>query len=253
MTIKRNHRLSGVRSRVLGVRCLVVVVACMVWGHGTVLAQHDAGDWTFTPKVGVNLSKFTNDYILADMTAGGAEKIGASYKEGLSAGVDVEYFLHEHFALSAGLYYMNMGSRFKEFKQETATEGWGFSDMRTTMNFVQLPVMAGLYLENGLGLKVGVQMGRLMNSKHKAVQESWTIDEEGNREHASSMKVEGDFVNEWKQKFYFGLPVAISYEYQNVVIEARYIKSLTHPLKAAVYDDSHHSTFVFSVGYRLTN
>lgn len=219
----------------------------------TILAQRDAGDWTFTPKVGVSLSKFTNDYIVSDLSTGGSEKIWASYKEGLTVGVDAEYFVHEHAGISAGLYYMNMGLRYKDHMQENATEGWGLSGMRTTMAFVQVPVMAGLYLNNGLGLKVGVQMGRQLNAKHKEEIESWTIDEDGNREHQSSLTNEDDIPNELKQKFYFGLPVAISYEYQNVVLEARYVKSLTHPLKAEVYNDSHHSTFVFTVGYRLTN
>ncbi len=216
---------------------------------GVAQAQHVAGEWSFIPKVGVDLSKFNDDVIFIDIS--GEKKVSSTYKEGLAAGFDVEYFLHDHASMSAGLYYMNMGSRFKDFMSEDQNSGEGISNNRMTMDFVQVPVMAGLHLDNGLSVKLGVQMGRMVHSKTRMDIQTWTRDDEGVRTYGPTQKQESDYLDEWKQKFYFGIPVALSYEYQNVIIEARYVRSLTHPLKADAYEDSHHSTFVFTVGYRI--
>ena len=213
-------------------------------------AQHTAGEWSVTPRVGVDLSKFTNDYVYTSVIDG-TKKINSSYKEGLTAGADLEYFLHEHVSLSAGLYYMNMGSRYKDFMIEDQQGGTGSSHYRTSMDFLQMPLMGSLYLNNGLAVRLGVQLGRMLNSKTSYEMQSWTRDDDGARDYAAPIKSEGDIVDEWKQNFYFSVPVAIAYEFQNVILEARYLRSFTHPMKADIYKDSYHSTFVFTIGYRV--
>ena len=225
---------------------MMAVAACLCMA---VQAQHVAGEFFFVPKVGVDLSKFTNDNIYTGANLSSVVK--PSYKEGLTAGVDVEYFFHAHGSLSAGTYYMNMGSRHKDYMEEGEDGGEGFSRSHTTLEYLQVPVMGGLYFDNGLAVKTGIQMGWLIHSKTYMEMQSWTFNEDDSRNYQEPIKMDGDINDEWKQKFYFGIPVALSYEYQNVVLEARYVRSLTHPLKSDTYSNSHHSTFVFTVGYRL--
>lgn len=228
----------------------VVLLVAMAFAAHDMAAQRVAGDWAVIPRVGVSLSKFTNDDFLTGAN-NGAERISSSYKEGFSVGADVEYLLHERVGISAGLYYMGMGSRYKDFQQEDEHSGTGYSNNRTTMGFLQLPVLANLYVGEGLALKVGVQVGRQLHSKTRTDEQEWTRDEDGHREYGDVVSHETTYDDAAKQKFYCGIPVGIAYEYENVILEARYIYSLTHPFKTAEYDRSHHSTFLFTVGYRF--
>lgn len=226
----------------------IVLLSIAICLYVSMQAQHTKGDFSFVPKVGLDLSKFTNDEIHVDIDG---KTVKSSYKEGLTAGFDAEYFLHEHASLSAGIYYMNMGSRYKDFMGEDDQSGTGWSHFRTTMEFMQIPLMGSLHLDNGLSVKLGVQLGHMIHSKISYEMQSWTRDEDGAREYSDPIKSDGDIVDEWKKKFYFGIPVALAYEYQNVILEARYLRSLTHPMKSDVYKESHHSTFLFTVGYRI--
>ncbi|MBQ8046617.1 MAG: PorT family protein [Prevotella sp.] len=228
----------------------MLILAILALVVGEVSAQHRAGQWSLIPRVGLDLSKFIKNDVV--VTSEEDPKVfHSTYKDGLVAGLDVEYFVHDRVGLSAGLYYMNMGDRFKDYKYEDEKGGQGFSNSRMTMDFLQLPIMGSLYVDDHFSVKLGVQFGHMRHSKTRVELQEWTFDEDGNRVYGSEIKNEGDFVDEWKQKFYFGIPVGISYEYQNVVVDARYVRSLTKVLKADAYAHSHHSTFMFTVGYRF--
>ena len=91
-------------------------------------------------------------------------------------------------------------------------------------------VVADFYVARGLALKTGVQFGFLMNAKAD----------------------EGDIKNSC-EKFNFSIPVGISYEISNFVLDIRYNIALT---KVNKYDSGHNeknrSDLVqFTVGYKF--
>ena len=62
-------------------------------------------------------------------------------------------------------------------------------------------------------------------------------------------EIETDFSN-LTQKFVLHMPVSISYEFQHVIIDARYVYGLTRSFKSS-FGKSNNSMLMFTVGYRF--
>ena len=77
--------------------------------------------------------------------------------------------------------------------------------------------MLNYYVTKGLALKAGVQLGFRMKAKMKTDDGSYDIDE---FYRLAGMLIPGEEPK--VNKFDLAIPVGISYEYQNVVLDARY-------------------------------
>jgi predicted porin len=111
-----------------------------------------AQNFSYGVKAGLNLSdvsKYNDD-------AEGADK---GMRMGFHAGLVGEYQVNDFWGLQAELLYSQQGTKF------TAKVGDG--KMVTKLDYVNLPVMAKLYLYEGLSLEVGPQFGYLMSAKEK--------------------------------------------------------------------------------------
>ena len=111
-----------------------------------------------------------------------------------------------------------------------AQQGWKVDGNTLKLDYLNVPLVADFYVARGLALKTGVQFGFLMNAKAD----------------------EGDIKNSC-EKFNFSIPVGISYEISNFVLDIRYNIALT---KVNKYDGGHNeknrSDLVqFTVGYKF--
>ena len=189
-----------------------MIFAVMMLSAMTASAQQEVGTWSVTPKVGINLAKVTdaND---------------ASMQVGLVAGADVNYQIAEKFAVSAGVFYSMQGA-----KQKYREGGISF-DEKVKLDYINIPILAQFYVVPGLALKAGIQPA--FNVKHKYKVES------------GGSSAEADYPD--FKTFDFSIPLGVSYEFSNFVIDARYNLGLTKLVDNG--ESSKNSVIQFTVGY----
>ena len=118
---------------------------------------------------------------------------------GFLVGVEGEYYINSWFSAALGLNY--------------AQQGWKVDDVAAKLDYLNVPLTADFYVAPGLALKTGVQLGFLMNAKSGD----------------SDMK---DLCN----KTNFSIPIGVSYEISNFVLDIRYNVALS---KVNKYDGGH--------------
>ena len=143
-------------------------------------------------------------------------------KVGLVAGVEAAYQLSDVLAVSAGLNYSMQGVK-------------GDGDAKIKTEYINIPILANYYVAPGLAIKAGVQPGFLMSCKM----------DDG----------EGDVdAKDFAEKFDLSIPVGVSYEISDFVIDARYNFGLTNIWKDDYKDllgDSKNSVISLTVGYKF--
>ncbi len=171
-------------------------------------AQHAVGSFTLQPKVGVSIAAIT------DMD-------GTTSRLGFVGGLEGEYQASDIFSLSLGVNYSQEGFKVKDF------------DGKVKLDYINVPILANVYLTKGLAVKLGVQPG--FNVGH-------SVTENGNT--TSSSKSEYDGI----KSVALSIPVGLSYEINNVVLDARYNWGVTK-----AFDDvnSKNSVFQVTVGYKF--
>lgn len=168
-------------------------------------AQQDAGTWSLTPKVALNLSNLAGDIE------------NNSMKVGLAAGADVMYQVTDIIGLSAGLMYSMQGCE-------------GDGDDKLNYDFINIPLVAHFYVAPNLALNVGLQPAIIASAKYKY------------------NKTEVD-VKDNLQSIALDVPLGISYEISDFVIDARYNLGLA---KVNKHNGSiRNSVFQLSVGYKI--
>ena len=191
----------------------LMILAVMAIASLTANAQQEVGTISVTPKVGFNAAKITD----AD---------DASFKLGLVAGADVSYQLAEKFAVSAGLFYSMQGAKEKvKVLGESVT-------YKYNLDYINIPILANYYVIPGLAIKLGLQPA--FNVKHKIKGES----------HGSSSESD---IEKFKS-FDLAIPIGVSYQFSDFVVDARYNFGLT---KIWDYEgsSSKNSVIQFTFGY----
>ena len=177
-------------------------------------AQHDVGSVTLQPKVGMNVASFIGEDTEADP------------RIGLAAGVELEYQMTDMVSLAAGALYSMQGAKGSD---------WGM-DMKVQLDYINIPIVVNVYVLEGLAVKLGVQPA--FN-----VRDHFKVSEGGYSESGSLSDVGLDL-----KKFDFSIPVGLSYEYNNFVVDARYFFGVTKMVKHA---ETKNSVFQFTVGYKF--
>lgn len=154
---------------------------------------------------------------LSTITGDGDQKM----KFGLVAGVEAEYGLAENFGLTLGALYSMEGCRYKNDGADKSTF--------FNLDYINIPIMAQFYPAKGFAIKAGVQPA--FNVRHK-------LSYDGNSTDIDNIK-----------SFNFSIPVGLSYEISDFVIDARYNIGITKLAKEA--DQGRNSTITLTVGYKF--
>ncbi len=187
----------------------VIIMAVLMLSSVAAFAQRPVGSLTVQPKIGMNFATLTK----AD---------DSESRIGLVAGAELEYQLSDIFSISGGALYSQQGCEWSE-------DG---STRTNKLDYINIPILANVYVVKNLAVKVGVQPAFNVNSKAKASQ--------------GDSSVQGSI--EGIKTFDFSIPVGLSYEYKNIVIDGRYNFGLT---KVSKYADSKNSVFQLTLGYKL--
>ncbi len=140
----------------------------------------------------------------------------AKSKIGLAVGVEAAYGVAKNFELTAGLLYSMQGA-----KQDG-------TDIKINMDYLNVPILAQYYLVKGLAVKAGVQVGFNTNAKLKNGDAS------------------ADITN--NKTVDFSVPVGLSYEISNVVLDARYNIGMTKVFEGA---ENKNSVIQITLGYKF--
>lgn len=176
-------------------------------------AQNAVGQVSLKPMVGMTVASLT-------------DLDGTDAKIGLAAGIEAEFGVADRFGITAGAIYSMQGAKSDYHEHEIR------GDEKIKLEYINIPILANFYAAPGLAFKVGIQPGFNVSSKAKY--------------EVMGKSVEQDL--DGVKSVDFSIPVGISYEISNFVIDARYQWGLT---KVADDSDSKNSVFMFSLGYKF--
>ena len=209
----------------------------------TIQAQVDSY-WRLYPKIGFTLAKFPNDKFysgdreLSDYTA--------RYKQGMTGGLEVAYE-HGVASFTAGLMYSNRGTKYNDYTYEDAGLIEKVSGIQYTLHYLEIPLMTGYEIMEGLKIKAGIQPGLLLKAKFMQSKITSEKQKDGQAKVIATEETDRDASDMFK-KFDFSIPVGISYEFSNVVIDARYVFGVTENSDLI---KARNGGFTFTVGYGL--
>lgn len=186
----------------------IILMAVMALATVSSFAQHAVGTFTIQPKVGLNLANVTD--------GDGDIRVGAV------AGAEFEYQISDIFSLSAGALYSMQGCKGE-------VEGY---DATVKLDYLNIPILANVYVAKGLAVKLGIQPGFNVTSK-ASVEKSGT-------------KVTTDL--DGIESVDFSIPIGLSYEINNFVIDGRYNLGVSKIMDGS---DSKNSVFQLTLGYKF--
>lgn len=194
----------------------VLFAALMMFSSVGAFAQHAVGSFNLQPKIGVSIANLTD---IKD----------SDPRVGLVAGVEGEYQVSDIFSISAGALYSMQGAK-------STISALGQSATATTkLDYINVPIMANVYVVKGLAVKLGIQPGFKVSSTKKTV--------------GNTSLVSGSVSSDIKaQSVDFSIPVGISYEYSNFQLDARYNWGLT---KVFENGKDKNSVFQITLGYKF--
>ena len=189
----------------------IMLVAALMLSSVATFAQHAVGSINLQPKIGVSIANLTDNN-------------SSDARVGLVAGVEGEYQASDIFSVSAGVLYSMQGAKYDAFGAKSTEK----------LDYINVPIMANVYVVKGLAVKLGVQPGFKVNDKLDL-----------------RMPVLGGALVDLKAKSVdFSIPVGISYEYNNFQVDARYNWGLTKVLDVDKLDQKN-SVFQITLGYKF--
>ena len=212
------------------------------------LAQPSAGSFSLIPRLGVNFANMTNDEVVVDLMQQ-EHTLKSRIKPGLMVGFDAEYQATSDLFMSLGLQYSRQGSRFPDFERKDGELVEGYSDWHTDLDYLNVPLLFGYRIGKGFSVKAGLQLGLLLGGKEKMSYTDITILDGGTRKQGNAVPLETDVKDVYKSVD-LSIPLALSYEFENVILDARYNFGLSRIHQLDVVK-SRNSVIQLSVGYRF--
>lgn len=199
-------------------KMIVMVVAAMM-ATVNVRAQHDEGENTIQPRVGITLGTLTN---IDD----------AKMKVNITYGVEFEHFVNDEFSLAGGILFTDQGTKIKS------------QDIESTLKvyYAAFPLTANYYVLPGLALKAGVQPAYRVKARME--QDGVKVD----MDNALELLFQDEDVK--MSKFDLSIPVGLSYELNGITLDARYNFGITK-LFTGIDEGVRNQVVTITLGYKF--
>ena len=224
------------------------MIAAMMVAAVSANAQFEPGTLSIQPKIGGNISWLPNMPKLP--IEGSNVELDKSPIAGALIGAEAEYQLADMFSLAAGVNFAMQGSGWKDYDQKIGDIKYEIKDTKLNLYYINVPVVANVYLFKGFAVKAGVQVGFLVKANREL---SATVKDENNDWNMST-KYDESFTSECK-KVDVAIPMGVSYQVPTIpiVIDARYNLGLTKVNKESEegYKDFKNNVIQLTVGYKF--
>lgn len=207
-------------------------------------AQSKAGTWSVIPHVGVSIASLTHQSGGIEVGDNQSQELKPQARPGFTGGVDVMYQASDNIGLSIGLSYVQAGCKYKDVDDNGVT----WHDHYDRMDYISVPLVAHSYIAPGLSINVGVAPSFLIYGKYHAGMQSYDLDADGHRTNVQEAEIDQD-IKKGLRNFTLSIPVGISYEYENVVLDARYNVGMLNVYKHGL--SARNKVFEVSVGYKF--
>lgn len=207
-------------------------------------AQSEAGTWSVIPHVGVSIASLTHQSGGIEVGDNQSQEVKPQGRPGFTGGVDVMYQASDNVGLSIGLSYVQAGCKYKDVDDN----GVIWHDHYDRMDYISVPLVAHSYIAPGLSINVGVAPSFLIYGKYHAGMLSYDLDGDGHRTNVQEGVMDID-TKKGLRNFTLSIPVGISYEYENVVLDARYNVGMLNVYKHGL--SARNKVFEVSVGYKF--
>lgn len=182
-------------------------------------AQHEEGDITIQPRVGITLSNLSG---IDD----------AKMKVNIAYGVEFERFFNDEFSLSCGLLFTDQGAKFNSGGVESSLK----------LYYAVFPLIANYYVLPGLALKGGLQPAYKVKARMEEGGSKIDLDS------ALELIFRDDDVK--LNSFDLSIPVGLSYEYNRVTLDARYNFFITKVF-SGINDNVRNQMITITLGYKF--
>lgn len=207
-------------------------------------AQSKVGTWSVIPHVGVSIASLTHQSGGIEVGDNQSQELKPQARPGFTGGVDVMYQASDNIGLSIGLSYVQAGCKYKDVDDN----GVIWHDHYDRMDYISVPLLAHSYIAPGLSINVGVAPSFLIYGKYHAGMLSYDLDADGHRTNVQEAEIDQD-IKKGLRNFTLSIPVGISYEYENVVLDARYNVGMLNVYKHGL--SARNKVFEVSVGYKF--
>ena len=207
-------------------------------------AQSKAGTWSVIPHVGVSIASLTHQSGGIEVGDNQSQELKPQARPGFTGGVDVMYQASDNVGLSLGLSYVQAGCKYKDVDDN----GVIWHDHYDRIDYISVPLVAHSYVAPGLSINVGVAPSFLIYGKYHAGMLSYDLDADGHRTNVQEGVIDID-TKKGLRNFTLSIPVGVSYEYENVVLDARYNVGMLNVYKHGL--TARNKVFEVSVGYKF--
>ena len=207
-------------------------------------AQSKAGTWSVIPHVGVSIASLTHQSGGTVVGDNQSQDVKPQARPGFTGGVDVMYQASDNVGLSIGLSYVQAGCKYKDVDDNGVT----WHDHYDRMDYISVPLVAHSYIAPGLSINVGVAPSFLIYGNYHAGMQTYDVDTDGHRTNVKEAEIDQD-IKKGLRNFTLSIPVGISYEYENVVLDARYNVGMLNVYKHGL--TARNKVFEVSVGYKF--
>ena len=207
-------------------------------------AQSKAGTWSVIPHVGVSIASLTHQSGGIEVGDNQSQELKPQARPGFTGGVDVMYQASDNVGLSLGLSYVQAGCKYKDVDDNGVT----WHDHYDRMDYISVPLVGHSHIAPGLSINVGVAPSFLIYGKYHAGMQTYDLDTDGHRTNVKEAEIDQD-IKKGLRNFTLSIPVGISYEYENVVLDARYNVGVLNAYKYGL--TARNKVFEVSVGYKF--
>lgn len=203
----------------------MMAAALLLLGMGTSFAQDAVGTVTLQPKVGVNVACLTDE---DDSEA----------RVGFTGGVELGYQVTNKLALTGALMYSQQGAK-ADYDELTGT---------MKLDYINIPILANIYVAKGFALKAGIQPAFNVNKKITVGGISMDIEDAYEQGTGQRVKI---------KSFDFSIPIGLSYEINGLIFDARYNLGISKIVDGFKYEgvkvqpDDKNSVFQLTIGYKF--
>ena len=206
---------------------ILIFLAVTVLSAMAATAQNKVGEFSLKPMIGINVSDLSSD-----------EEVNYKAKVGFTEGMEAEYGVTPWLGVSLGAIYSQQGAKYNATLEELGINENGQEVLvklsmtgKLKADYINMPLLANFYVWKGLAVKIGLQVGFLVNDKMNALVEMAAVTKPvfdvltplSENVFTSYSFEESDIC----KSVVFGIPVGLSYEYKNITLDARYYFGLT--------------------------